>query len=261
MADLTWQDAIRKVLGSSTTALHYREITDRILERGLKKKIGATPTATVNALISASIKRDGENSPYRRVEKGTYLLSAGQPTPAPVQPEENGEVVISFGAFWERDKVVWKTKPSLYGVLQTGGASKVNPTRVDFCGQHGVYLLHDVREVIYVGRTTKGDLGKRLYDHTRDRLQGRWSRFSWFGFRPVSETGKLSAKMQALPDEFGMDNLIATMEAILIEALEPRQNRQVREGIEAMEYRQVVDPAIEKKAMRDLFERMMREQN
>lgn len=261
MAEKKWQDAIREVLGSSPTPLHYKEITDKILEQGLKKKVGATPTATVNSTISASIKNDGEDSPYRRVDRGTYVLSKSPPTPIPAPPEEDSEVVISFGAFWARDKVEWKTKPRVLGVFQTEGASKANPTQVDFSGQHGVYLLHDGREVIYVGRTTTGDLGTRLWNHTRDRLQGRWSRFSWFGFRPVSDTGKLGDKMQVLPGAYGMENLIATMEAVLIEALEPRQNRKQGDGVKAVEYRQVVDPVIEKKANKDLLARMMRDLN
>ena len=264
MADMTWHEAIRKVLDSSTTPLHFREITDRILEAGFKKTVGATPMATVNAMISASIKHEGENSPYRRVDKGTYVLSgttAQPPVPVPPyeDPDEDNEVVISFGAFWEREKVNWSSKPHLYGVYQTEGASKAKETRVDFSGQHGIYLLHDVREVIYVGRTTKGDLGKRLQDHTRDRLQGRWSRFSWFGFRPVSDTGELGEKTEALPEQYVMDDLIAAMEAVLIEALEPRQNRKRGDGVKAVEYRQVLDPAIEKKRKEELLKRLIQD--
>ena len=45
MAEMKWQDAIREVLGSSTTPLHYRQITDRILEQGLKKKVGEGASA------------------------------------------------------------------------------------------------------------------------------------------------------------------------------------------------------------------------
>lgn len=259
MAQMPWQDAIREVLGSSTTPLHYREITDRILERGLRKKVGATPSAIVNATIWTSIKRFGEDSPFRRVDKGTFVLSNAPQLQVPPPPDEDNEIVISFGAFWERARVDWKAKPRLFGVFQTERAPKANPTRVDFCGQHGVYLLHDVREVIYVGRTTKGDLGKRLFDHTRDRMQGRWSRFSWFGFRPVSDSGELREKAEALPNDYGTESLIATMEAVLIEALEPRQNRKRGDRIKAVEYRQLVDPDIEKKARQDLMDRLIRD--
>ncbi len=260
MADVTWHEAIRTVLSSSTTPLHYREIADRILEGGLRKKIGATPAATVNAQIARSIKRDGENSPYRRVDKGTFVLGDSPSPPVPIggKDDEEDEVVISFGAFWERDKVDWKTK-RLLGVFQTEGASKRDPDRVDFSGQHGVYLLHDIREVIYVGRTTTGDLGTRLWQHTRDRLQGRWSRFTWFGFRSVTATGKLKDRIQSLPNAYGMEDLIATLEAVLIEALEPRQNKRRGDGVKAVEYRQVEDPAIEKRARKELLDRMMRD--
>lgn len=261
MADMTWHAAIQKVLGASPTPLYYKQITERILEEGLRKKVGATPEATVNAQISASIKHDGEDSPYRRVDKGTYVLSDSPPPPPPTEdPDDNEDgVVISFGAFWERDKVNWKAKPRLLGVFQTEGATKANPTQVDFSGQHGVYLLHDIREVIYVGRTTDGDLGKRLLAHTQGRLQGRWSRFSWFGFRPVSTEGKLGDKMQSLPTAYGMENLIFTLEAVLIESLEPRQNRKRGDRVPAVEYRQVQDPEIAKRARKELLERMMRD--
>ena len=62
--ELTWKKAIDKVLGSSPTPLHYNEITERIISEGLRKSLGATPAATVNAQISASIKHDGESSRY-----------------------------------------------------------------------------------------------------------------------------------------------------------------------------------------------------
>ena len=48
-ADLTWRKAIDKVLGESTKPLHYNEITERIIADGLRKSLGATPAATVNA--------------------------------------------------------------------------------------------------------------------------------------------------------------------------------------------------------------------
>ena len=76
MAELTWQKAIQKVLASSPGPIHYKEITERILEDGFRKNIGATPVATVSAQITQSIKKDGSASPYIRVAKGTYALAA-----------------------------------------------------------------------------------------------------------------------------------------------------------------------------------------
>jgi hypothetical protein len=115
------------------------------------------------------------------------------------------------------------------------------------------YLLHDRREVVYVGRTTDRALGARLREHTTDRLGGRWDRFSWFGILPVKSDGTLASS----PSEaFNIENLIATMEALLIEGLEPPQNRKRGDGFSAVEFIQTVDPEIEKRRERELAEKM-----
>jgi len=68
-SELTWRQAIEKILGATATPLHYNEITERIIGDGLRKSLGATPSATVNAQLSASIKHDGAKSPYIRIAK------------------------------------------------------------------------------------------------------------------------------------------------------------------------------------------------
>jgi hypothetical protein len=248
---LTWRKAIVTVLGSSSTPLHYNEITERIISEGLRQKLGATPAATVNAHIAASIKHDGLSSPYMRVSKGTYTLKSSGAATASVpekstpeitesDEEEQYEVISSFGMFWRRDAIEWGPNPRLLGMQQIGA------TPVDFCKQLGIYLLYDGREVIYVGRTTDGPLGRRLYAHTIDRMSARWDRFSWFGLLPVEETGALGA----LPSTYEAGKLIPALEAILIEALEPRQNRKRGDDLAAVEYIQRVDPEIEKKRVK-----------
>ena len=139
--------------------------------------------------------------------------------------------------FWRRDEGEWNAVPRLLGMQRIGA------TPVDFCKQIGIYLLYDGREVIYVGRTTDRPLGRRLYEHTADRVSARWDRFSWFGLLPVSETGALGK----LPSNFEAAKLIPALEAILIEALEPRQNRKRGDDLAAVEYIQSFDPEIQKK--------------
>ncbi len=56
----SWREAIKKVLAETDAPLHYTEISELILARGYYSTDGATPAATVNAQISASIKHDGE---------------------------------------------------------------------------------------------------------------------------------------------------------------------------------------------------------
>ncbi len=254
--ELTWREAIDKVLGATATPLHYKEIAEKIITNGLRTSLGATPAATVNAQISSSIKHDG-SSPYVRVAKGTFALSkSGAATSAPVkdkltptieeseESEEQYDIVSSFGMFWRRDAIQWVATPKLLGMQQLGA------TPVDFNKQLGIYLLYDGREVIYIGRTTDRPLGRRLFEHTLDRLAARWDRFSWFGLLPVSESGQLGL----LPTTYEAAKIIPALEAILIEALEPRQNRKRGDDLSAVEFIQREDPEIQKKKIKASLE-------
>lgn len=244
MTELSWLDAIVKVLEGAKEPLHYTQIAEEVAQQGLRENLGATPASTVAAQLSISLKSDGDQSPFERVSRGVYRLR-GQapkvPLEAVISTEEEDEpetgLINAFGMYWLREGVLWE-KPKLLGQQQAGSSS------VDFLEQRGVYLLHDRREVIYVGRTTDQAMGQRLRQHTTDRLGGRWDRFSWFGILPVTPEGTLASG----PSEtFNIENLIATMEALLIEGLEPRQNRKRGDGFSAVEFIQVVDPVIEER--------------
>ena len=97
--------------------------------------------------------------------------------------------------------------------------------------------------MIYVGRTTEQPLGLRLRQHTLDRLNGRWNRFTWFGVYPVTESGELS---KAAGSQYTLEMLIATKEALLIEGIEPPQNRKRGDDFRAVEFLQVEDPEVQK---------------
>ena len=84
------------------------------------------------------------------------------------------------------------------------------------------------------------DLGQRLYVHTLDRLSGRWNRFSWFGLYSVSDAGKLME--ESLAPSFA--SIVSAFEAILIETLEPPQNRRRGDDFTAVEYIQDIDPEL-----------------
>jgi len=255
--ELTWREAIQKVLGASASAIHYDDITRLIIAEKLRTSLGATPSQTVNAHIAASIKRDGTRSPYIRVAKGTFTLA--KPVVAGLivttsnfttdiseseESEEQYDIVTSFGMFWRRTGIEWNASPKLLGMQQIGA------TPVDFNKQLGIYLLYDGREVIYIGRTTERPLGRRLFEHTSDRLAVRWDRFSWFGLLPVSELGALGI----LPLTFDAAKMIPALEAILIEALEPRQNRKRGDDLSAVEYIQQEDPEIQKRRVKESVE-------
>ncbi len=158
--------------------------------------------------------------------------------------DETG-LINAYGMFWARGNVLWTSTPRILGRQARGSAT------VDFGRQQGVYLLHDRRDVVYVGRTTDQPLGVRLQQHVQDRLCGRWERFSWFGVYPVAESGALRTDAVGTYD---ISTLIVTMEALLIEGLEPPQNRKRGDGFKAVEYLQVEDEEINRRRVLEAME-------
>ena len=203
--------------------MHYAEIAERVVNQNLVDHKGSAPAAVAASTLSTHIKVEQEGSRVTRVGKGLYTLAN-----KPISDDGARDVIVAcFGMFWERDPICWRTTPQIWGLQYIGS----DP--VDFCNQVGVYLLYDGREVIYVGRIVDRILGKRLFEHTRDRLRTRWNRFSWFGLLPVDEN---SGTLGNLPNSFSASKMIPTLEAVLIEALEPRQNRKRGDDMAAVEY-------------------------
>lgn len=250
MSDLSWDEAVITVLQESSGAMHYTDIADAIISRRLKRSVGATPARTVNSRIVTNIKRFKEESRFARVGRGLYILKqrdALLPTPLPIDEKEYEAAIseevgllTSFGMFWRRELVVWSTHPNLFGQQQRG-AKKVN-----FSGQKGIYLLHDDKDIVYIGRATDQTIGKRLSDHTADRLNGRWNRFSWFGILPVTEDGNILHRTDV---QTSIETIVNLMEALLIEAIEPPLNRRRGDDIQAVEYIQVEDERIRKRQL------------
>ena len=244
--------------------MHYSEISELILAKAYYKTEGATPDATVNAQMAASIKHDGEKSPFQRVSRGTFalrnpasktvalaettvalplttqkILQEAQTATVEAEPDES--VIRCLGMYWQRDLVVWKNDPRVFGKQQAFSKP------VDFGSQRGIYILYDHHTVVYVGRSVDRPLGKRLYEHTIDRLGSRWNRFSWFGLLNVTDEGNL---VEA-PIKVTLPSLIATLEALLIETLEPPQNRKRGDDFSVMEYIQDIDPEIKERELQN----------
>lgn len=276
---LSWREAIERTLSEEVRPLHYSEISELILSKGYYKTEGATPDATVNAQITSSIKHEGEKSPFLKVSRGTYALRNFKPANAiaasanpaivlqpatpkvlkqaqtsTVEQEPDESVIRCLGMYWQRDLVIWKNDPRVFGKQQA--LSKP----VDFGAQRGIYILYDHHTVVYVGRSVDRPMGKRLYEHTIDRLGSRWNRFSWFGLLNVTDDGKLVES----PINVTLPSLIATLEALLIEALEPPQNRKRGDDFSVMEYIQDIDPEIKERELQNTLrtiEKNLRGQN
>ena len=157
---MSWRQAIERVLLEEAKPLHYSEISELILSKGYYKTEGATPDSTVNAQITGSIKHDGEKSPFLKISRGTFALrtskvqnaiantasSAIALTPATpkvfkeaqvstVEQEPDESVIRCLGMYWQRDLVIWKSDPRVFGKQQA--LSKP----VDFGTQRGIYIL------------------------------------------------------------------------------------------------------------------------
>lgn len=254
--ELSLQDAIVKVLEESLEPMRYHDIAQAVIDKGFRVNVGAIPANTVASVLSKSLRDrvirvgggrytipGGTSGHYRPVVEVTPPAE-GDLDPAAGETEEMG-LINAFGMFWRRTEVDWRTRtPRLLGVQQSGSQ------QVDFATQAGVYLLYDGNRVVYVGRVVEPRLATRLWEHTRDRLTGRWDRFSWFGVRSVTTSGVLSPIPSA---GIEVRTLIATMEALLIEGLEPPQNRRQGDGFSAVEFLQVPDPALEEQRRRELL--------
>jgi len=251
--DKPWKEAILQVLKEADEPMSASEIVDDIVAAKLRKSVGATPNQTVHSLISTSIKSEGSSSDFIRVAKGQYIVRVRNLSNSKIKPsrlttpneDENSTGGIqALGMYWLRDLVQWKPSPKLLGRQQIGALP------VNICNQIGLYLLYDGREVIYVGRTTKRPIGLRLFEHTQDRLRARWNRFSWFGMYPIKEDGSLSLEIPNID----ADSMIAALEAVAIEALEPRQNRRRGDDFSGIEYIQDVDPDKEREIKKALLD-------
>lgn len=147
-------------------------------------------------------------------------------------------LIRNYGLYWHRARVKWGrggSKGSLDGYLKNakrqGGA--------DFREQRGIYVLYDdTFRLVYVGHAGRGQqcLFARLKQHRTDHLAERWSRFSWFGTRAVTQGWVLAADKNFKPTLIDVLNHI---EAILLAAAEPPLNLQRgRFGPEVEQYLQ-----------------------
>ena len=123
------------------------------------------------------------------------------------------------------------------------------PFVVDFSDQIGLYALFSAtREIVYVGQSgrSEGDrLLARLKKHTRNNNRERWTHFSWFGFREINNTGVLSLQQRPESRCTGTHvDALDEIEAILLQLLEPRLNKQGPRWRDADEYLQQSDTRV-----------------
>lgn len=153
-------------------------------------------------------------------------------------------LIKNFGHHWERKYINFgrgKVKGHLRGYHYSQQA--------DFREQIGVYVLYDRNYTpVYVGQAGNGNarLWDRLNQHTSDHLWNRWESFSWFGIKRVNANGTLS-DYDKVSKIFKSDGrgLLNEFEAILIEVIEPRSNKQGAKWKDCTEYYQEIDESMD----------------
>lgn len=256
---MTWKEAIifvlkQNKLGDEYVPMHYRDITDIIIENKLVDSYGQTPANTVSQILTTT------KNLFSRIEDGKYSLTIeGQKyrTSNRIKefntddnnnkrehitthntPNETETLVLvpSYGMYWLRDSINWDNCPKLLGVQSTGA------TPIDLSEMRGIYLLYDGREIVYVGQAIDRPILKRLQEHTKNRLATRWNRFSWFSLDRINpENGNIiKVGKTIITSIYALAN---ALEGILIEGIEPRQNRKQGDNF-GFEYYQEVDKEI-----------------
>lgn len=252
---MTWKDAILHILqqnkkGDEYAPMHYRDITNAIIEHNLIKSKGKTPANTVSAILTGNkdlfeslgdgefkLTQKEETSSFGKGNKKIFDTThkATEPKNSEIKPTVS-RLIQSYGMYWMRDGINWHSNTRLLGVQSFGAGN------IDLSEMRGIYMLYDGREVIYVGQATDSIL-KRLIQHTKNRLATRWDRFSWFGIDVVGEDGKLVRINNNIVTN--ITALVDVLEGILIEGLEPRQNRRLGDNF-GFEYYQAIDREITK---------------
>ena len=235
--ELSWQDAVLQVLRENGGAMHYTAIADEIIAKQLRPPIPSSQAAT-NQALRALLNVDGRSPrAVREIEgnKGTYALRTfavavnNRARAEELEAQSKGLIKIeAFGLYWRRDVVNWQSGGNRLLGRQNRGAQTV-----DFADQDGIYLLHDGRDIMYVGQTYTPDANYGLYSRLRahdddPRKTVYWDAFSWFGFRPVAENGSLLPPSNTAT----VGSVINVIEAMFIEALLPRLNQQSGQGMD-----------------------------
>src|SRR6266550_6104025 len=98
-------------------------------------------------------------------------------------------LITSYGLFWKLDQTEWLSGDGHKGKQRLLGRLKKKGSRLrvaDFWLQTGIYVLYGNYGLYYIGVSGR-QLGKRIHDHLTDDHAGKWDRFSWFGFREVTD--------------------------------------------------------------------------
>jgi hypothetical protein len=162
------------------------------------------------------------------------------------------ELIRAYGQFWRADEIDWDARgraddglPRFALLGHLGNLSRKAALVADMREQRGLYILYGNYGPYYVGVTTRRGLGTRLREHLGDAHEGRWDRFSWFGFcavePPAKPPGPATLVSMAMSSEATVvrSKVITQMESLLIHAMGPRNLHLDPASLVSEEWKQV----------------------
>lgn len=215
--------------------MNHRAIVDICERLGLYRPESKDKYQTMQGSLHQEIKK-GERSRIIKVDRGVFYLK-GQEESDQVKglslnptiysktysPSENIDTDLypddlgplrACGADFIRNNVDWEGDKKIECLSSEGGRI------VNLYDHVGVYILYLGSVPVYVGRSDKGCIGDRLRTHTTSEKCNSWDRFSIYSMG-------ISRDIDNIPDQlikFSILNQIVTLEAVLIDVLNPKLN-------------------------------------
>src|SRR5437667_5651027 len=94
---MTFLEAALEILKRERKPLHYKELTERAMDKKLLTFVGRTPEVTMQTQLTAAVKK-APGSPFVRVKPGTFGLlrypaaaAVAEPEPAEKETKETKE--------------------------------------------------------------------------------------------------------------------------------------------------------------------------
>lgn len=225
---MTWIEAIVKVLETAKTPMHYTQIWDVIRDKHYREcEVDSNPEIMVNVNI-----QQNKDKIVRFGGKGYYILRKALDTNIKKYLEQNTFsqqcIIGAYGKMWSRAKFE-KNKYVMIGKLAN---AKKSP-QVDLSTERGIYVLYNGYDIVYVGQTTN-PIATRLKTHAKRNI--KWDSFSWYGIDSVMDNGQICKEKVLITTS---NALIDALEAVLIIAAEPGLNKQRGKNIRGQEYQQI----------------------
>lgn len=176
--------------------------------------------------------RFGEDIIPKSVCKNLLMAKKSKPRKRGAS-KKGASIIQTYGLYWEKDFVEWKSEGRMIGYCNRDGKRFYT----NFWDQKGIYILYDRSDQpVYFGQvgvikhTPDGEgsiLGARLLHHKKGDFGDQWSKFSWFGVRPVGrkKIGKFIDQRGERKDLYNLNDRkergdvepeIRVMEALLI---------------------------------------------